>query len=265
MSGADQSEGASQAAPPGPAVSAFLAMGHFFFRRRNALFPLVFALVFLLVRPARFLGSAELDRWVVAAGIVVALLGQGLRLLVIGYAYIRRGGKDGRVHADDLVVEGIYAHSRNPMYAGNLMLAVGISLVFGSPWMYFVVIPFFLIVYLSITAVEERYLLGKFGDQYRDYVRRVNRFLPNPVGLRRTLSGSPFDWHKAITKEYGTAFATGVGLVAILMWKAIWLDGFEARRPFVLSLSLLFVPLVAFYAFARWMKHSDRIKPPAAA
>jgi protein-S-isoprenylcysteine O-methyltransferase Ste14 len=30
------------------------------------------------------------------------------------------------------------------------------------------------------TRIEERYLIERFGDQYRDYMKRVGRYLPKP-------------------------------------------------------------------------------------
>ena len=119
-----------------------LQSGHFFFKFRNALFPIVFVLLFLFSRPSLFLGSEFLDRYVVLLGSLIALAGQAFRLLVIGFAYIKRGGKNGKVYAETLVTKGFYAHTRNPMYVGNFLIAFGLGLVYGSPWVYFFVIPF---------------------------------------------------------------------------------------------------------------------------
>ena len=61
------------------------------------------------------------------AGAIVALLGGVVRGVTIGFVYIVRGGRDGKAYADGLVREGIFAHSRNPMYVGNILMAVGIE------------------------------------------------------------------------------------------------------------------------------------------
>ncbi|MEO5573252.1 MAG: isoprenylcysteine carboxylmethyltransferase family protein, partial [Gammaproteobacteria bacterium] len=196
-----------------------LTSGNFFFRFRNGLFPLIYILLVLFTKPALFLGDPRLDRFVVAFGIAIALLGQGFRLLVIGFAYIKRGGKDRRVYADDLVDQGLYAHTRNPMYVGNLLILSGVGIVYGSPWIYFFVIPFFLYIYLAITAAEENYLKNKFGAVYEDYQRRVNRFWPNLRGIGASLKGYRYDWKKALRKEYGTVFVSLTGLVLVNIWK----------------------------------------------
>lgn len=169
----------------------FLACGHFFFRVRNGLFPCTLLLLFFFTRPARFLGYPVLDKFLVAAGIAIALAGASFRMAVIGYAYIQRGGKDGKIHADRLVVRGFYAHTRNPMYVGNFLITVGMSLIYGSVWACGIVIPFFAFVYLSIVVAEEAYLLDRFGGDYETYTKRVHRFLPALRGITEVPAGVP--------------------------------------------------------------------------
>jgi protein-S-isoprenylcysteine O-methyltransferase Ste14 len=251
----DQAENSSMA------HRAFLACGKFFFKHRNGLFPFLFAVLVLVTRPALFMGSVALDRMVVALGVVAALAGQALRLAVIGYAYIKRGGREGKVYAADLVVRGFYAHSRNPMYVGNFLIAVGLGLVFGSPWVYAFVIPFFSFAYLAITAAEEAYLRAKFGPQYEAYERSVNRFIPNFRGLGKSLEDYSYDWRKALSKEYGTVFGCLLGMVVLSIWKQVYLYGYASRKPLVLGLAALLVPIFIFYAVARFLKVTKRLVP----
>src|SRR5262245_45204749 len=98
-------------------------IGHFLFRYRNAMFPLVAA-------PLLLPGPEPFDETLVAAlcGFVVAAIGQLIRTMTIGFRYIVRGGRGGRVYADDLVTDGIYAHIRNPMYVGNVLIVLGVAI-----------------------------------------------------------------------------------------------------------------------------------------
>src|SRR5437867_265430 len=114
----------SQAAPETGAARLPLLerFGHFFFAHRNLVFPLVLAVLLGGLRPVPFLGSPRADRWLDVIGLLIALTGQALRVAVIGYAYIRRGGKDRKVYADQLVTEGFFNHCRNPLYVGNLLV-----------------------------------------------------------------------------------------------------------------------------------------------
>ena len=239
-----------------------LASGNFLFHIRNGLFPVIFLTLALFVRPSYFMGDPALDRMVMIAGAIIALTGQFIRLFVIGYAYIRRGGKNRRIYADDLVVAGIYAHSRNPMYVGNFLIACGFSLYFGNAWVCAITIPFFAWVYLAITAAEEQFLFGKFGPAYEKYMQDVNRFIPDVRGLSDTLGGQRFRWRTVLAKEYGTLFSTLVGLTAIAMYKTAYIHGWEARKAEVMQLAWLFIPIVLFYIIVRYMKLSGRLKEP---
>lgn len=236
-----------------------VAAGNFFFHLRNGLFPGVFLLIALLLRPTHFLGNHDLDQVVMAFGSLVVLAGQFVRFFVIGYAYIRRGGKKRRIHADTLVVKGLYAHSRNPMYLGNILIACGFSIYFGSIVMSVITLSFFGLIYLSITAAEEQYLLEKFGPDYEHYMTRVNRFVPNLHGLESSLAGYRFHWREALSKEYGTIFATLAGLLVVTIWKAVCVYGWVGGGTKAGELAWLMIPLVLFYGVARFMKVTGRL------
>jgi len=236
-----------------------LVIGRFFFRFRNALFPVIFLALVALVTPSIQFGCPSVDTFLTELGIALALLGACVRLGVIGFAYIQRGGKDGKVYADDLVVEGLYAHSRNPMYVGNILIAVGIGVMYGSLWMYLLVIPFFIFVYLCIVAAEEEFLRNKFGVQFDEYCKSVPRFLPNLGGLAKTLKGHPCDWKKVLRKDYGTLSATLAGIVLLLIWKLYRIEGFEASKFEILKLGLLLVPIAVFYVMIRKLKRSGKL------
>lgn len=90
-----------------------IAIGQFFFRFRNAVFPIAMLVAVLLAHPHHSFGSQAAD-WVTdVLGIVIILAGQALRVVTIGYEYIRRGGRDGRVFAN-LLVQGARGGGRLP-------------------------------------------------------------------------------------------------------------------------------------------------------
>ena len=244
---------------------ALLASGRFFFRVRNALFPLVLLAILMLDRPAELFGSPGMDKLAMAIGIALVLAGQGFRLAVIGYAYIRRGGKNGEVHANELVTRGFYAHTRNPMYVGNFMVVVGFSLLFGSAWVVALAAAFFGWVYLAITTAEEAFLRGKFGREYDDYANRVNRFVPNFQGLRASLAEFEYDWRRALVKEYNTlCFTLGI-IQGLLIWKIVYLYGYAEHQALVRLLGFALLFLALFYGAVRYLKKTRRLQPRRAA
>jgi protein-S-isoprenylcysteine O-methyltransferase Ste14 len=237
---------------------ALCVIGKVFFRSRNALFPIVFVLMPFVTKP--YLGSVKIDMILVSVGAAVALLGEAVRCLTIGLVYIIRGGKDGRVYATNLVRTGMYAHSRNPMYVGNLLITAGVSVMYGSVIGCAVLVPFFLIVYLGITAEEEGYLAGRFGAEYEDYRRTVNRFFPSLHGLRETLQQHRFDWRQVLRKEYGTLFGLLMGMYLLALWKRYLRDGGPALREHAMTLAIPAVALVLVYCVVRFLKKTKRLE-----
>lgn len=79
------------------------------------------------------------------------------------------------------VENGPYRYVRNPMYTGVLAMGCTLGLAFGT-WL----VPLLTTLVFSIiavrTAAEERFLVARFGDQYRSYMSRVGRFFPR-LGL----------------------------------------------------------------------------------
>jgi protein-S-isoprenylcysteine O-methyltransferase Ste14 len=236
-----------------------LPAGNFFFRYRDFLFPAVFLAVVLLSRPGLPFGPPWLDRALDAAGIALALAGQLLRALVIGLAYIRRGGLNKQVYAESLVTEGFFAHSRNPLYLGNFMALVGFCLIHNSLAGYLVAIPFFAFAYLAIVAAEEDYLGRRFGAEFDAYCRRVPRFLPRLAGLGETMAGMRFDFRRLVRKEYGSTFAGSTCILALLLWDEYARSGAGAARHLLPVVLAIWAPLVAGYLTARYLKKSGAL------
>ena len=113
----------------------------------------------------------------------MALKGQVLRAAVIGYVYILRGGRDRQVYAEDLVTSGFFAHARNPLYLGNILILVGLFLIHGNPWVIGLGAVFFLTGTRPSWRPRSRTWPARFGAAYQAYVRDVPRWL---LRLQRT-------------------------------------------------------------------------------
>lgn len=214
----------------------------------------------LFTRPGLFLGNAQLDKYVCALGVWMALSGQTFRILVIGFAYIRRGGKDGKVFATSLVRTGFYAHTRNPMYVGNYLILGGFILLYGSLWAYVVILPFFTLVYYSIVKNEENYLKETFGQEYTEYAANVNRFIPNLRGIKKSLKRDHYDWKKVSRKEYGTLSLVLCGILALVIWKDMAIFGYEREHREIGIWVLMFIPIIFFYGITRYLKKTGRLE-----
>jgi protein-S-isoprenylcysteine O-methyltransferase Ste14 len=78
-----------------------------------------------------------------------------------------------------LVEKGPYRYVRNPMYTGVLAAGISIGLALGT-WLTPLGAVAMFILFAIRTRTEEKYLIERFGDSYRDYMRRVGRFFPKP-------------------------------------------------------------------------------------
>jgi len=249
----------STAATDTVAPVGLVSFGRFLFKYRKFVFSLTALGVLLVSTPGLAFGRESWDVALDALGIAVALAGQTLRVLVIGLAYIKRGGISGTIAADTLVVQGLFSHSRNPLYVGNMLQFLGLCLILNSPAGYLVGLPFFALAYYSIVLAEEEFLRGKFGPAYEDYSRSVNRFVPSLRGLPATLRSMEFNWRRVISKEYGTTFVWTSTLLALLAWESTVRHGWPEAWPTVRVVLLLWGLVLLGYVTARYLKMSGRL------
>jgi len=227
-----------------------VALGNFFFRFRTTISPF---LLLLLLLP----GAPVLDDPFVAAlvGLLIAALGQVVRATTIGLEYIVRGGRNHRVYADDLVTEGLFRHSRNPMYVGKFLMVLGAG-VASNRWPALIAITAaYSFMYHAVTLAEEAYLRQKFGAAFEDYCRRVPRWLPRLAGLAETFSRSEFLWRRVLIKGYSEPLGWTLPIVAIGLYNMS--DGAPTLddQPYATStlLGMLGVTLV-FCLVSGWLK-----------
>jgi len=226
-----------------------IAIGNFLFRHRNALFPLT--CLFLLLPGPRLYEDPLIAA---SIGAVCALLGQVVRAVTISLDYIVRGGRQGKVYADDLVISGIYHHSRNPMYVGNILIGVGLAIASNSWIAIALTVPLVMFAYAAIIAAEEKFLSSKFGPAFDAYRNDVPRWLPRIRGLVSTLSGATFHWRRLVVKEYGTPagwIAILCGITLYNLWSSeMWAQRLDA----VIGIAAVVAVTFALWICARVLK-----------
>jgi protein-S-isoprenylcysteine O-methyltransferase Ste14 len=197
--------------------------------------------------------------WPVTIGLIITVSGQLIRGATIGLAYIIRGGKEGKVYAEELVTGGIFNHCRNPLYVGNILMLCGVGILSNSLLYVLVFIPFFLFVYQAIVLAEENFLRNKFGEQYNRYAGAVNRWLPNLHGITATFKSMHFRWRRWILKEYNTQYIWLSGITLILLFKYPELTNHNTQLRNVL-LAIILPLLLGMYLFVRYLKKSGKMK-----
>lgn len=190
----------------------FIAYGDLLFKRRNAIFP-----IFLVILLFSFAPNADARfAWL---GLITAAAGQVLRMAVIGFAYIKRGGLNKKVYAETLVSTGFFAACRNPLYVGNVLILGGLLLMHGNPAVLIIGGAFFMSAYWAIIATEENFLRNKFGEEYRTYCANTPRWLIRFDRLPSALSGMDFNWRKVIYKDYSTMFSWGTQAILLFAYR----------------------------------------------
>ena len=237
-----------------------IKIGNFFFKYRNILFLFLYLLLFVpspdLFSPKLF--GAQYWMWPIIVGLLITISGQAIRGATIGLAYIVRGGKDGRVYAEDLVTTGIFNHCRNPLYVGNVLMLLGVGVLANSLIYTFAVMPVFFFIYQAIVLAEENFLRSKFGESFSTYCNRVNRWIPNFSHIGDTFRSMKFKWKRWILKEYNTQLVWLVGITLILLIKYPQLTNFnESLRNTLLAIILPMLGVA--YLFVRWLKKSRRM------
>jgi protein-S-isoprenylcysteine O-methyltransferase Ste14 len=231
-----------------------IRIGNFFFRYRNGLFPLACLLVLL---PGRAIFGDPLQA--AAIGFAIALLGQGVRVATIGLEYVIRGGRNRRVYAENLVTEGLYRLSRNPMYVGNLLILLGLAVATNSWTCFGIAVPLFLFIYGAIVAAEESFLRGKFGEAFERYCAEVPRWLPGAAEVARLVGRGRFHWKRVLVKEYGTPVGWITMMLLLTLWQLHRAELLDDHQSEVTVLLALFGMLLAVYLRVRSLKRSRRI------
>ena len=109
------------------------------------------------------------------------LFGLGLTLLLISGRLFFKVGTTVLPYNPEktskLVISGAYRHSRNPMYLAMLLMLSGWGVFLGQ-WPALAGLPLFMLYMTRFQIIpEERALAALFGEEYREYARRVRRWI----------------------------------------------------------------------------------------
>jgi len=77
----------------------------------------------------------------------------------------------------ELLFQGPYQFTRNPMYVGLTLIQFGLGLALNNLWISVLAPVSLLVVHFLAVLPEEKYLSEKFGNSYRVYLTKVRRYL----------------------------------------------------------------------------------------
>jgi methanethiol S-methyltransferase len=114
----------------------------------------------------------------------------GIFLLVEGWRDLYHASRDGR-----LATDGLYGVMRHPQYTGIFLALFG-QLIHWPTLPTLVLFPIIVWAYVRLARREEAGLIGRFGDEYLEYQRRVPMFFPRLREWRRLIEAMRADTGK---------------------------------------------------------------------
>ena len=138
--------------------------------------------------------------------LAVSFTGVGIRLLTGGYVPAGTSGRNvkGQV-ADVLNTTGAYSLVRHPLYLGNFLILLGISLFWGVWWFTLIIVLILWLYYERIMFAEEEFLQERFGEAFVEWADKTPAFVPKFGNWVKP--NLPFSFKTAIRKEYTAFFA----------------------------------------------------------
>jgi isoprenylcysteine carboxyl methyltransferase (ICMT) family protein YpbQ len=179
----------------------------FLVRRRTSFFSIV---------PLLLLLPAEPQPPMFWSGVVLAVLGQAIRIWAAGTIHKSR----------EVTTGGPYAYVRHPLYCGTFFITIAYGLMSGLWWSLALLLPLYFLLHAAAIASEERTLCEMFGDGYREYARRVGRFLPLPRRKRGDETPLPrrgaFSWQQVtFNHEHVTVLFT-LTITLLFAARMVW-------------------------------------------
>jgi len=167
--------------------------------------PLGFAFAVLYMWLARPSGHS------IALGAAIAIPGLLVRALASGHVEKN----------EQLATGGPYAHTRNPLYLGSLILALGFAIAARNWGIAAGMVVMFLAIYLPVIRGEEVYLREHFPE-FEDYARQVPRLLPRLTSFPG--GHGAFSWALYLKHREYNALAGAAAILGALAAKLHWIS-----------------------------------------
>ena len=158
----------------------------------------------------------------------IPLLFMGAALATVGIAM--RAWAAGTIDKErELATTGPYAHTRNPLYLGTLLIGMGVT-VGGGRWEFALLFGlFFVFVYGRTIRSEADRLAERFGDPYAAYARQVPLFVPRAVPYRAIPDPEQLSAREGFTlerwrrnREYEALLGVVAGFLFLVV-KLLWM------------------------------------------
>ncbi len=130
----------------------------------------------LFLKKKGFLNGGELP-YLKPVAIIIGFLLIFIGVAVWIYAVIiQRISRE--ISSGNLVTTGIYSIVRNPIYLAFLCVCTGVLITTHNVYLLIFPVVFYIFLTILMKQTEEKWLLEKFGTEYAEYCKHVNRVIP---------------------------------------------------------------------------------------
>jgi protein-S-isoprenylcysteine O-methyltransferase Ste14 len=175
--------------------------------------PIPFVVVMLIYENANI--------WSLMFGFLIVVTGELIRLWGVSWAGSETR-TTGHMEGTYLVVSGPFAHVRNPLYIGNILIYLGLGIMSFAifPYLQIFALLFFIFQYYHIIKGEEEFLLNRYGEQFKEYKKNVPRLFPRISAYKPGVIKQPvFKFKAGLKSEKRTFQAISFLTVTIfLLW-----------------------------------------------
>ncbi len=85
---------------------------------------------------------------------------------------------DTHIIKNELMTTGVYAYVRNPVYSAFMFVCTGVLMIYGNLILLLLPIIYWGFMTILMKSTEEKWLEDLYGQEYIQYLQRVNRCIP---------------------------------------------------------------------------------------
>lgn len=230
----------------------FIKHGHFHFKYRS--YQLLGIIFVLFVERKHFYEIAD-NLYYELFCIAVSVAGLLVRGFTVGFVHDGTSGRNTKSQkAAELNTTGAYSLVRNPLYVGNCLILLGISLLAQNHEVVLLNMVLFALIYVPIIFAEESFLAANFGSAYLEYTSKTNCFIPRFSAF--TKPERSFRLKMVLKREHDTWLTTVVSLVFVELMREYGHSGRIILNHFWLSLT---VCISLAWVVMKYLKKTDKL------
>ena len=189
--------------------------GDFLFKYRGQIPILFFFIVIPFIYYTDYTNySKEIINYNMVLSFLISLIGLIIRAYTVGTTPAGTSGRNRKKQiAKTLNKTGIYSIVRNPLYLGNFLIWLGISIYTLNVFFILCLNLFFFIYYIKIINAEEKFLERKFKNEFLFWKKITPKLFPSVQNYKK--SNYSFSIKTILKREYSSFLATVVSFFYI--------------------------------------------------